>query len=620
MARFILAFLMMVGLVPVVPAAPAGQETGTKQTAEPGKAKPASDATGEKQTAPPPKSKQASENTLQGFVSPAEFNVYIEPDMRTLIVMAAINMAGYDSGTLTGARAEIRKDLANMDPELRGRLAAFYQSKRRAGVDESADVLRYEALSLLMTPPPLFSIHGDSSSLPQDLQPLVGFVPLLQDFYQKSGIKQVLPKYVQAGRILAASLRLPVGNEIFETLSYFHSKPDTIIGLKPLIVDQGTGEKQKIVARTRTRYVFVISDPFTPPAASWVRDDILNEKEDLVSRRRGDDYIVGVGPGSGPRIYALRQALIRFVIDPLLERHLKTSLQFKDPIVKLVGKVPTAEAVYASSVYLVMRDSLAVAAETRMMRVDALEGRRPYSEDDAVFDLASAYRRGAVLAFHFYDALSGYEKVGINIDDFLDQMLATTNFDREAARPDEFGKTISRVAEARAHAKIPAEMESSARPPVVAPGLPPEISEKILLSDDMVRQRRFADARPLLDQVLKSNPNNARALYGMAQVVNQTPSTPEVDPKADENDKIQAQHDRLESAIKLYRKAIENASLDNEKWMVEWSHVFIGRILDFQEFRADALAEYEKAIALGDCPNGAYREALEGKAHPYGQK
>jgi tetratricopeptide (TPR) repeat protein len=471
-----------------------------------------------------------------------------------------------------------------------------------------------------MTPPPLFSIRGESASIPEDLQPLVGFVPLLQDFYQKSGMKQVLPKYVQSGRALAASLRLPVGNEIFETLSYFHSKPDTIIGLKPLIIDQATGEKQKIVARTRTRYVFVIADPFTPRDASWVRDDILNEKEDLVSRRKGDDYIVGVGPGSGPRIYALRQALIRFVIDPLLERHLKTSLQFKDPIVKLVAKVRTAEAPYTSSVYLVMRDSLAVAAEARMMRIDALEGRRPYSDDDAIFDLASAYRRGAVLAFHFYEALAGYEKVGINIDDFLDQMLATTNFEREAARPGEVEKTIARVSEARSRARIPAELESNSARPSVAPGLPPEISEKILLSDDLVRQRRFADARPLLEQVLKSNPNNARALYGMAQVVNQAPSAAEADPKADDNDKIQAQHDRLESAIKLYRKAIENASLDNEKWLVEWSHVFIGRILDFQEFRPDAVAEYEKAIALGDCPNGAYKEALEGKDHPYGHK
>jgi len=256
-----------------------------------------------------------------------------------------------------------------------------------------------------------------------------------------------------------------------------------------------------------------------------------------------------------------------------------------------------------------------------MMRIDALHGRRPYSEDDAVFDLASAYRRGAVLSFHFYEALTGYEQVGINIDDFLDQLLATTNFEREAARPAEFEKIVARVAEARSRARTSTSPESGGgRMTGAAPGVPADVSDKIFLSDDMVRQRRFADARVLLEQVLKIHPDNARALYGMAQVVNQMPSPAEVDPKADDNDRIQAQHDRLESAIKLYRKAIEKAAPDYEKWLIGWSHVFIGRILDFQEFRVDAVAEYEKAIALGDCPNGAYKEALEGKDHPYGQK
>jgi hypothetical protein len=43
-------------------------------------------------------------------------------------------------------------------------------------------------------------------------------------------------------------------------------------------------------------------------------------------------------------------------------------------------------------------------------------------------------------------------------------------------------------------------------------------------------------------------------------------------------------------------------------------------IYDFQEFREDAVAEYEKAIALGEVSNGAYKEALEGKQRPFGQK
>jgi tetratricopeptide (TPR) repeat protein len=146
------------------------------------------------------------------------------------------------------------------------------------------------------------------------------------------------------------------------------------------------------------------------------------------------------------------------------------------------------------------------------------------------------------------------------------------------------------------------------------------IASKILITDDLIRKRRFSEARGILDEILAASPNNARALYGMAQVVNQTPSNVELDPKADENDKIQAQHDRLEQAIKLYRTAIQSASPESENWLIQWCHVFLGRVFDFQEFRVDALVEYDAAIALGEVKNGAYREALEGKQRPYGQK
>jgi tetratricopeptide (TPR) repeat protein len=341
----------------------------------------------------------------------------------------------------------------------------------------------------------------------------------------------------------------------------------------------------------------------------------LNQKEDLLARKIGDDYIVIVGPSRTPATDPVRQAIIRFVIDPIVERHLKGALEFKDQILALVGSVPTAAKQYNTSVYLVVRESLAQATETRLRRIQAIATRGSYSEEDAQFDLAQAYLKGAVLSFHFYDSLAGLEKVGISMEDFFDQMVATTKFDREAARGKEFEPMIARVSARRAKSSKNVNSETSSAEAVIG-----AMASKILMTDDLIRQKRFADARSILDEVLAVEPNNARALYGMAQVLTQTASAAELDPKADENDKIQLQHDRLERAIKLYRKAIENAAKDSERWLVQWSYVFLGRIFDFQEFRADAIAEYEKAISLGDVPNGAYKEALEGKLRPFGQK
>jgi tetratricopeptide (TPR) repeat protein len=546
------------------------------------------------------------------------------------VVMAAINMAGFDyepgGQPLSPARAELRKDLANLDPAIKAKLAAFYKAHRRPGNDEATDVNRYQALSLLMTPPPAFAVNDSSDHpLPADLAEILAdkdasnnpvFLNLVRDFYAGSGIKALIPKYTAVGEAYAAAYRRPVGEIVYQTLEYFHTQPEIVINMRPFVVSSGTGtksqgEKQTVFVRNRSRQMFVLPDPLACLNTSFGRGDILNQKEDLPTRRVGDDYIIVIGPSRVPTTEAIRQAMIRFVIDPLVERHLKASLEYKDPILKLAGSIPTVSKEYSSSVYLIIRESLAQATEARMRRIQEIATRGSYGDDDAVYDLAQAYLRGAALSFHFYGALKGLEQVGINLEDFFDQMVATTKFDREAGRAKEFEPIVAKVAAAR---------KAKGDAPAVEPAAG-SIVQKVLLSDDLIRQRKFADARTILDEILVADPNNARALYGMAQLVSQAPSAAENDPNADENDKIQAQKDRLEKAISLFRKAIQYASPESERWLIQWSHVFVGRILDFEEFRVDAIAEYEKAIALGqEVPNGAYKEAVEGKLRPFGQK
>ena len=602
---------------------------GHKQTQQPGQpGSPPSQTKQAGQVEKPPTQSQPPRSQQQvRSILPSEFNVRIEPDQRTLIVMAAINMAGFDAEgggqPLTPARFEIRKDLANLDPQLKQRLAAFYKSHRREDVDEIADAMRYAALSLMMTEPPSFEVYVPQEVLPADLRSLLErdgkrsseLPALISEFYVKSGIKQLLPKYTAVAHAYAAAYEQPVSLAIQGVLNYFHTTPDTIVNMRPLVIesgdagDRGGKTKQKIFTRTRTRQVFIIPDPFSAYGGSFVRDDLLNQKDDLLSRKIGDDYIVLVGPSRTANTEAIVQAMIRFAIDPIVERHLRASLEYKDQIVALVARVPTAAKQFGSSVYLVIRESLARAAEARLRRIRAQEGGNPYTEDDSVHDLAQAYLRGAVLAFHIYDGLTGLEKVGISIEDYFDQMIATVKFDREAERPGEFEATVARVAAKRAAA--------AKAPPADPEGALDPVTRKIIQSSDLIRQRRFSEAKPLLEQALEAAPTNARALFGMAQVVSQIPSAIEQDPKKDEDDKIQAQYDRFKQAVKLFRAAIDAASPDAERWLVQWSHVFIGRILDFQDFRADAVEEYQKAVALGDVPNGAYKEAQEGKQRPY---
>ena len=259
-----------------------------------------------------------AQRTSRGFISPSEVNVYVESDVRAFVAMAAINLAGFDHETsgqpLSPARAELRKDLASLDPKLKEEMAAFYKSHRRPGIDEGADGLRYAALGLLMTQPPLFSINVKEETIPEDLRPLVAFTQangpsspsLIGQIYVKAGLKQLAQKYLGAGDVYASLYRQPVGETIFETLEYFHTNAETIINMKPLVISTGepghkaAGPKQRIVQRNRTRHVFIIMDPLAPIGTATVRDDILNQKEDLFTRRIGDDYVVILGPSRTP--------------------------------------------------------------------------------------------------------------------------------------------------------------------------------------------------------------------------------------------------------------------------------------------------------------------------------
>jgi hypothetical protein len=571
-------------------------------------------------------STQAPRRNDSRFIVPGDVNVRIESDVRMFVVMAAINIAGFDyepdKQLMTPARLELRKDLAEkVNPQVKEKLAAYYKAHRRAGIDEGVDASRYAALSLMMTPPPSFSIYeNENNKVPEDLRPLLTFVPLVQEFYIKSNVKELAQKYLDVSEAYAAAYRRPIGEMIYYILEYFHLQPETIVNMKPLIISSGEPgakiKKEVRVARTRTRQVFIIPDPLSAAGSSIARDDYLNQKEDLLSRRVGDDYLVSIGPYSN--IDAVRTTLVRFVLDPLIERKLKTTIEYKEPLLKLVKSVPTASREYQNSVYQVVRESLARAAEARLKRLQSPpspSNTRTPADDEVTYDLAQAYLRGAVLAFHFYEQLERLEKVGIGIEDFYDQMLATIKFDREEKRATDFEPIVARVSALKKRASETGNKESSADP------FTGTLTKKILDSDDLIRQKQFVEARSLLEEVLAAEPKNARALYGMARIFSQSQSVVEANPDAEENDKIQAQHERFKIAMNYYRKVIENASQESEKWMIQWSHVLMGRILDFQEFRQDAINEYEKAIALGDkIPNGAYNEAVQGKQKPYGQK
>ena len=86
-------------------------------------------------------------------------------------MMAALEAAGFDpvpAGVEPSAfRAQVTKDLAGLDPDLRSRLRTFYERNKLPAPATAADqAARYVSLAFALGPPPLLEAPQRSEELP----------------------------------------------------------------------------------------------------------------------------------------------------------------------------------------------------------------------------------------------------------------------------------------------------------------------------------------------------------------------------------------------------------------------------------------------------------------------
>ena len=73
----------------------------------------------------------------------SEYGVSFQTEPRLIIMMAALDAAGFDptpsGGEPSVFRAQVRKDLADLDPDLRSRLRTFYERNKLPAPATAAD-------------------------------------------------------------------------------------------------------------------------------------------------------------------------------------------------------------------------------------------------------------------------------------------------------------------------------------------------------------------------------------------------------------------------------------------------------------------------------------------------
>ncbi len=557
----------------------------------------------------------------------AEYGISFQIEPRLIIMMAALEAAGFDptpSGSEpTVFRAQVRKDLADLDPDLRTRMRSFYERNKLPAPATAADqAARYVSLAFALGPPPSLDAPPRSEDLPTSLLEVLDFAPLVQQFYRKSNIDERIPTYTRAYHAESDRLRKPTAEVVRDVLSYLHTRPVTV-SLERVVTTAPTARKRKNAPQTYTtreqlRRFFVVPDLLAAPGA-------------LNFRVIGDDYYAVLPEGADPAASELRRGYLQYVIDPLLVRFNRDIAARREPIKQLLTESEKAGASVSPDVFITVSRSFVAAADARFEEVSRLEQlsretrpRLAAAKDDAtrqsitkefqasttaiqdetVARLAEQFERGAVLAFFFADQLKGVESSGFDVANFFVDMITSFDPKRESQRLTENSAARQRGLAAR-------QARLSARKIEVAPIYTPEEAAKVsaLLKkladiEQVLRQKDYVNAEARLKELMKEYSREPRIFFALAQTASLA--------AADATDE-DVQAERLNRALANYRLALEASSPETDRAIISRAHEAMGRIYAFLEKPAEASSEFDKAIQVGDVLGGAYKDALEGK-------
>lgn len=582
------------------------------------------------QTAAPaqtPRPSAPAPNTQPAF-DLAEYGVRLEPDQRLIVVMAALDAAGFDP---TGAgkersafRSLVRKDNASLDPGLRERLKTFFErNKLPATATAAQQAARYVSLAYALGPVPSLDPPGRSDDLPGGVLEVLDFAPLVREYYQKSGIDERLVSYLCAYQAEGDRIRKPAGEMVRAVLSYLHTRPITTT-LERVRVQSPDNKKNAKTTTTiveHERRFFIVPDLLATPGVINLR---------IIT----DDYYAIVPEGTDPTSSELRRAYIQYVMDALVLRNNKAIAARREQVKQLIDARTKEGATISVDVFVVVTRSLIAGADARfeeanrLTHVDAVQrarlagakddatrasiardaqSARAAIADEAIARLAEDYENGAALAFYFADQVRDVATSGFDLSNFLADMINGFDPARETRRLGDVAAARDRAIAARkAHPRYSAwlvDPSSETREPVDN-ARTAALTRSLKEVETLLQTRSYPAAETKLKALLTENPGDARLLFAMGQ-------TASLWARDTTDDDLQEQ--RLNAALANYGFAVQAASPETDRALLSRAHEAMGRILAFLDRNDEATKEFEAAIKIGEVAGGAYKDAVEGK-------
>ena len=489
------------------------------------------------------------------LIDPAGPTISLISSEPVFLMAAALNMCGYDEGLDESApvrrhvREEVDQALAKSEEARSGRdKFCLYVAQHRMTGSE-LDISQYISLSLYLSPPPEMEIAADQTDLPPDALQVADVVPLLKAFAE------------------AVDLH---GIWLTVRLTYDDAAAAVHDPLSQMIVGANTYLKMPATTYNGKRFIVVIEPMYSP--------SVVN------ARIYGTDYVVVVSPVDGKiPMTAVRHTYLHYIIDSLLFSR-STAIDRTQPVLKEIRDAPLPYRYRSDSVALTI-ECLIKAIEARTMDTGVPIYRIPSSADRSELpryeherqlslDKAEAVRlaavqhdmnQGYVLTQYFYEQMLQFEKDPAGLKDTIGEMVYSMDMDQQVhrARNTQFDREADEDVLQRYQPRKLAGLDlAEARLSTGDVNGASAIAEKVLASEN---------------DTVQSAADSARAYFILARV------------------NLMTGHP--DQAFDDFEKTL---AASKQQRLLAWSHIYLGRMLDLECKRDEALAEYKEALAVRD--------------------
>jgi len=517
-------------------------------------------------------SQGAVQEKAPSLVDAAGPTISLVPSESAFLMAAALNTCGYDEGLEESApvrkhvRDEINAALAKSEDarNKRDKVCLYIAQHRLTGTEH--DISQYISLALYLSPPPALETTVELPEMPPDSTQVVEIVPLLRDFVQAVDLHGIWLAVHRTYDDETNRLHDPLSKMIVSTNLYLKMPAQTYLG---------------------SRFVVVIEPLLSPKLVN--------------ARIYGTDYVVVVSPVNGTiPMNDVRHTYLHYIIEPLLYSR-SNAIDRMQPIMKEVRDAPLEYRYRSETVPLVV-ECLIKAIEARTMDTGIPDYKIPagversdlpryeherqltQQKQEAV-RVATVHHdmtQGFVLTQYFFDQLIQFEKDPASLRDTIGEMVYGMDIEQQVhrARQTEFDKQAD------------GDVLQRSKPRVLT-GL--DLAESKLAQGDVatasaMANKVLADRSDSLDAVAQE----ARANFILARAAIMT-GHPDV-------------------AVDDFQKTI---STSKDQRILAWSHIYLGRILDLDCKRDQAVAEYQQALAVRDGQQDTRLAAERGAKTPY---